>query len=89
VYPNGCTAENVPHDLHNAVEHALRVLSWYENLPSDEMPPNWMWCLDWEIERHFERVDAERKAKFGDNSGSAEEEDGQWEDNVYAARFKK
>jgi len=51
------------------------------------MPPSWMWCLDWEVERHFERVDAQRKSKYG-GSSSPEEDDGQWEDNVYAARFK-
>jgi hypothetical protein len=87
MYPGGYNAETVPHDLHNAVDHALRILSWLENLPSDEMPPSWMWCLDWEVEDHFKRVDAERSRKYG-TSSSEETDDSQWEENVYAARFK-
>lgn len=88
MYPNGFNAETVPHDLHNAIDHALRILSWYENLPSDEMPPSWMWCLDWEVDAHFKRVDAERKAKYGGSESAVDDEDSQWEENVYAARFK-
>jgi hypothetical protein len=74
--------------LHNAVDHALRILSWLENLPSDEMPPSWMWCLDWEIESHFKTVDAQRKVKYGESSEADEDPDAQWEENVYATRFK-
>lgn len=89
IYPEGTTVESVPHDFHSAVDHALRILSWQENLPSDEMPPRWMWCLDWEIDKHFEVVESRRKTKYGTSSNGDEElDDSMWEDNVYAARFK-
>mgnify|MGYP001011378439 len=41
------------------------ILSWQENLPSDEMPPYWMWHLDWEIEDWFRKVQRKRDAKYG------------------------
>jgi hypothetical protein len=91
VYPEGCTVETVPHDLHSAFDHALRILSWQENLPSDEMPPRWMWPLDWEIDQHFKVVDARRKEKYGGNTSDSTDygdEDVSWEENVYSARFK-
>ena len=90
MYPRGIDCvEDLPHDLHNAIEHALRILSWQENLPSDEMPPRWMWNLDWELDIHFKKISQERRSKYGlDDSSSEEEPEAVWEDNVYAARFK-
>jgi hypothetical protein len=32
------------------------ILSWQEHLSADEMPPRWMWELDEELARHFEKV---------------------------------
>lgn len=87
IFPEGTTIETVPHDFHSAVDHALRVLSWQENLPGDEMPPRWMWTLDWEIDKHFTIVESKRKSKYGGSSEDSESEDAVWEDNVYAARF--
>jgi hypothetical protein len=29
-----------------AVAHAQRILDWYQNLTSDEIPPSWMWPFD-------------------------------------------
>ena len=49
----------------NVLNHALMILSWQENLPSDEMPPYWMWHLDWEIEDWFRKVQRKRDAKYG------------------------
>jgi hypothetical protein len=89
IYPEINNITTMPHDLHSAVEHALRIISWQENLSSDEMPPRWMWNLDWEIDAHFERVDSARKTKYGITDSSVEEDDNtMWEENVYSARFK-
>lgn len=55
------TIDDVPADLSNALEHSFKILSWYENLGIDELPPQWMWHLDWELETWFEQVDAQRK----------------------------
>ena len=55
-----------------AITHAHSILGWQENMVSEEMPPKWMWHLDWELEVWFERVDKERKARFG---GGGDDED--------------
>ena len=47
------------------MEHAQTILAWQENLPRDEMPPEWMWSVDHELEIWFERVEAEREEKYG------------------------
>lgn len=48
-----------------AIQHAMTVLQWRENLVSEEMPPEWMWIFDNELEIHFQEVDRARKAKYG------------------------
>jgi hypothetical protein len=48
-----------------AVNHAYLVLSWQENLPRDEIPPEWMWPLDDDLEAWFEEVQAKRDEKYG------------------------
>jgi hypothetical protein len=81
----------MPNDLHTAIEQAIRILSWQENLATDEMPPRWMWHLDWEIEGHFERVDAARNAKYASNASGSDHqiaEGSEWDENAYASRFK-
>ena len=66
VWPDGVkSGELLPADFMDALDHALSILSWQENLFGDEMPPRWMWHLDWEIESHFELLKSKREAKFG------------------------
>lgn len=93
LFPDGCTdILSVPHDLHTAIEQAYRVLSWQENLTDEEMPPRWMWHLDWELEAHFTTVKRKRDERFGINSSSEDsssENEDLWEDNSLASRFKK
>jgi len=48
-----------------AITEALRVLSWYENLPEDEQPPRKMWHSDKLLGEWFEDVDRKRKQKTG------------------------
>ena len=38
------------------------ILAWHENLPEEDMPPRWMWTLDEDLERHFEKVKDRRSA---------------------------
>ena len=85
------SVQDVPHDFHAALDHAIRILAWQENLPSDEMPPRWMWNLDWELEDHFLKVDAERRKKYGGDDQSISDDGSEpiWDENVYAARFKE
>lgn len=44
------------------------ILMWQENLGKDEVPPEWMWSLDDELESWFEDVEEAREAKFGGSS---------------------
>ena len=46
-----------------AITEALRVLSWYENLPEDEQPPRKMWHSDKLLADWFEDVEHRRKQK--------------------------
>jgi len=91
--PAGLTVENAPSDLISAIDQALKILSWQENLPSDEMPPRWMWHLDWELEAHFTKIKNERDRKFAQPSSSSDsgdhEEGDMWDDNAFSARFKR
>lgn len=48
-----------------AVSHALTVLRWQENLFDGEIPPEWMWPLDDQLEEWFEAVTRARKEKAG------------------------
>ena len=64
-------------------------------MTSDEMPPRWMWHLDWELEIHFNRIDQAREDKYSGGSGgsssssdSIDDEPAVWDENVYASRFK-
>lgn len=69
LWPEGATVETIPDDLLIAIDQAVRVLSWLENLSSDEVPPSWMWHLDWKLEEWFEQVERDRDKKYGSSSG--------------------
>jgi hypothetical protein len=79
---------DLPYDLYKAVEHATDILHWQENLTRDEIPPEWMWGLDDELEVWFERVLEERDEKFG---GGSDKKDTNVPlmDNEYAAEMRK
>ena len=64
-----------------ALGHANMILSWEENLATEEMPPRWMWHLPWEINRHMEKVVADRKAKYESkpNSEGSDDASSTWE----------
>ena len=82
--------EDLPADLAVAIEQAVTILSWQENLVSEEMPPKWMWHLDWEIENWFIAVKNKREARYNkDPSDDSEGSDSDWEDNEYAQKYKQ
>lgn len=86
LYPKGIdTIDEVPWDLTYAISHANKVLSWQENLSSDEMPPSWMWPFDEELELWFEDVERLREEKY---SGNGSEEPADMIGNEYSDRFK-
>lgn len=49
-----------PWDLVSALAQALKVLSWFENLPRDEQPPRHIWWSDELLEDWFEDVKRNR-----------------------------
>lgn len=51
----------------------MRVVDWHENLMPDEVPPPWMWPFEDELEIWFERVDEERKARYGGGGSGGDE----------------
>jgi hypothetical protein len=79
--------EEIPWDLSYAIEHAIKVCSWQENLVGDEMPPMWMWPFDDELEIWFDRVDRERKEKYGGGESDTREKVPLM-DNELSARFR-
>ncbi len=47
------------------------MLDWYENLQKDEIPPEWMWPFDDELEVHFDQVEEDRKNRTSSGSQTA------------------
>jgi hypothetical protein len=54
-----------------AVEHAHSILNWQENLPDKDVPPQWMWHLDHELELWFDALKTSRGSS-GDTSDDGE-----------------
>lgn len=73
----------MPWDLATAISHAHRVLSWQENLQKDEIPPQWMWPFEDELDTWFEEVERARNEKYGINKED-DDESGSMMSNEYA-----
>lgn len=73
-----------------ALDQAVRVCSWQENLPGDEMPPRWMWHLDWKLEEWFKQVESKREQKYGGKTNKIPDyDDDNWDSNELAAAMRK
>ncbi len=59
-WPDG--VHEAPADLVLAVNHALMVISWYENLPRKEQPPRHIWWSDELLDEWFRNVQEDRDA---------------------------
>lgn len=66
--------------------HADHIVKLQEDLSEDEMPPEWMWPLSWEMETWLERVIKERKIRYG---VADDDLDSEWEENEFAADWKR
>ena len=60
----------MPHDLVYALNEALTVLSWHENLPKDEIPPRHIWWDSEAVEDWFRKVQEARDRRFGSGKKS-------------------
>lgn len=64
------------------ISHATTILGWLEHLTEEDMPPQWMWPLSKELERHFEKVKERRNSGRSDSSN--DDDDGLMIRNEYA-----
>jgi len=48
-----------------ALNHALTVISWFENLPQDEQPPRAIWHSAERVDSWFRDVEKKRSEKYG------------------------
>lgn len=92
IFPEGISrVADLPVDFFGALEQATRILSWQENLTEDEVPPRWMWHLDWELDTWFLEVKKKRDERFGhkpeEDYENSPESGAAWEDNEYSSRF--
>ena len=90
MWPKGCSRlEDVPADLLYAISHANRILEWHENLPSDEVPPEWMWPYDRQLKKWFDEVDEERRNRYGTGSSQDDLVEVPMVQNELAEEWKK
>lgn len=70
-----------------AIDHALSVLNWHENLPKDEVPPQHIWEDPEGLEQWWKRVDEKRATRS--NPGLEEVEDEEMVGNDLASQFRR
>lgn len=56
---------DAPWDMVAAINHALTVLSWFENLPQEEQPPRHIWWSGDLVNEWFDNVRVKRSASSG------------------------
>jgi len=70
-----------------AIEHALTVLNWLENLPKKEVPPVHIWTDSEGLEQWWKRLE-DLRSEGNDTSGSSSGSDDAGTDNDLARAFK-
>jgi hypothetical protein len=72
----------VPWFLQVAIEHALTILGWFENLQKEEVPPEHIWEDGEGLDEWFASVKAKRDQEFGITDSSYQRGDpddiGEW-----------
>lgn len=58
-----------------AIEQGLTVLGWYENLSSDEVPPEYLWEDAEGLEQWWKKVEDKRSDGRPSTSGRSSEDD--------------
>lgn len=74
-----------------AIEHALIVLSWFENLPKEEQPPEYLWEDSEGLEQWWKAVEDKREDGRPTTRGRVDvetDQDSPMAENDYA-RFLK
>lgn len=89
LYPEGCTrVAQIPWFLQVAIEHALTVLNWLENLPKNEVPPRRIWADTEGLEQWWNKVEDLRSSDYPLTGASSSDEDGAGTENDLARAFK-
>jgi hypothetical protein len=61
LYPDECDrATQIPWFLQAAIEHALTILNWFENLPKNEVPPKHVWADPDGLELWWKKIEERR-----------------------------
>lgn len=94
LYPKGAERiEDVPWFLMVAIEHALTIISWHENLPSDEQPPEYLWEDSEGLEWWWATVEDKRNDGVSTSRGPTDQAhddpEGQLTENEYARFLKR
>lgn len=84
------TINDCPWDLVVAVNQALMVISWFENLPKDEQPPRHIWWSDKLLDEWFRDVQDRREERYGSKKRTSYEEatDVPMVENEFAASLR-
>lgn len=62
-----------------AITHAQLILSWQENLLTEDMPPEWMWPISEALNDHFDAVKKRHEEKYG--TGDKDDDEGDMQQN--------
>lgn len=65
----------IPWFLQVAIEHALTILSWHENLMKDEVPPEYLWEDVEGLEQWWRSVEEKRRDGLPTSGGYDEDDD--------------
>lgn len=58
-----------------AISHAYKILDWFENLLEEEIPPEWMWPFDDELEDWFDKIKRDREDKHSSGRDDSSDSD--------------
>lgn len=64
--------DDIPWYLQVAVEQALNILTWYENLPKEDMPPEYLWEDSEGLEMWWRTVEDRREDGISTSRGTAD-----------------
>ena len=89
MYPEGATrVSHIPWFLQEALQHALTVLNWMENLPKKELPPRHIWADAEGLDLWWKKLEELRADGLPDASGATPDGDSAGTGNDLAAAFK-